>query len=429
MIFISIVATLYVYNKYGNSKLETLESSAEAMNVTYKNHNKSIGQSILEIDNLIDGTRLALENELSDFDSLLATVEGQKVNLDKSIEELQNNIGDFDTYEVENFVSKQGNDYKSSFESFEESAFTSGLRALNIKNNLSILDTTNAGITKGARFYYYNLREYIDEIDSLRQLTKSGRRLISGRLFGAGLDNDFKLIDRRITDIKVLADNYKTGLDSFLVERQSNLNAIQKEYEQVSSDLSKLGADANYLKNSITREFTKTNDTLNYSSTLAQRAYNGTLTMKEQSNQLNSYFNIHNSSRQIDNLMNHLKRKLSKIEVSKDSIANSVNQYNLAKDSRDSVSNIALRYGIVIFLVFIIQLLLSFNKYHYRLAAFYDTKADALSVKNDFSDLTSRELFELLDSSEVQFGRQADIYKRAFEVFREFVNKSDIKPK
>ena len=107
-------------------------------------------------------------------------------------------------------------------------------------------------------------------------------------------------------------------------------------------------------------------------------------------------YNLEQATTRLDSLRGFLDSKFNKIE------SQALNSSNII------ISASVIRIGIVLLLIFLVQILVSLYRYTYRLSAFYDARADALELLEPEEEITTETIEKiavLLSPGNINFGK------------------------
>jgi hypothetical protein len=415
-VFITILVAIGAYYLFQQSKLDRFENSNRKLNSEYSAILTEMQKSTEDLKTSILSTRTILQlhgDSLQRQEKLSATISG---NILKKIDDL---------------------DAKIDFASV--TTFSSQLDSVNRRLNEFIIT---------AKKRHSDLSFFFDEFRHRNNLFNNERDTLVFSRFKTTIDtlilqfygvklnkNSFlKLRYSNASTVDYLT-RCKSNLDdinrtaNLLEKRLANIAAIdrklKKGYELDSAIVQKLKSssydlDANYAKfqNGMIKMRSRLDGNVSLISSLNQ-----------------SFYQLRVDAKQIEsspaNILNRINTTLEVGLVKTDSIKKRFIAFSRAtKDNEekkvdfyDDLPRLLARYGLIIFLIYVIQLLLSYAKYHYRLASFYDSKGDALMLFSDIDSLNKEELIKLLDSSQVSFGRTDNIYKRLYEFVKDFQSK------
>jgi|GEM_PF-3697619 len=377
-------------------RIELLMLSANNLLADYSNSNEAFANSLNSYDNL--PIFQLLSSTQSSFDSLLSTNSDERRSLDFYV----------------NFLGESGMLRSKKYDSIvnilqrKEFEFESSIQRLNaIQSNLysdSVFYKRYAGrnrfllkpTAKSIREILQNTKEFESSLNEIVKQTSSYAGILDTLQFEQ--KREFENANQAVIKLSTLLDKYETTSKSTYDGAQSDLREV---YRSISSN--------KVLSNDVENKLIRLSNFLEgrNSDILSTRYVMG----------------------DIDESVNSIRKEIMIIDQVYDKLKQQFEKHKSAENQINSISNIALRYGVVIFLIYIIQLLLSFNKYHYRLASFYDSRADSLLMGLEVEKLDPKELFESMDSSGVLFGKESNIYKKAFDIFREFISKSKVSDK
>lgn len=99
------------------------------------------------------------------------------------------------------------------------------------------------------------------------------------------------------------------------------------------------------------------------------------------------------------------------------------NDYEGENSLEIMVASLGTRIGVLLLLVFLVQILVSLFRYNTRLASFISSRADALQLKGGASDLKLAELTEVFSSDFIDYGRlPATPYQQALQSLKDIVS-------
>jgi hypothetical protein len=122
--------------------------------------------------------------------------------------------------------------------------------------------------------------------------------------------------------------------------------------------------------------------------------------------------------------------KLNKLDEQNQSLWGAIRTYLLSSEAvRETIASLATRVGSVLFLLFLVQILVSLYRYNIRLASYYDARADALQLSRGSDGEEFARLVFVLSPDHVEFGRSRSPTAELAQFVRDIASTGEEKKK
>ena len=437
-VFLTIFSALGAYYYFNNLELDILQEKNAELNQELKIQVDSARQAISKLEVNVREKSSEINNKLEDLDEIFEANQTFQTQIDYNINRLTSEIDSAGTFSldgeiraiqrhqdtVRSFLERSASElrvrlssaYPDSLDRWYRYVYpisevyrnarqlSEKIERINVKvdslNNVLEVDSLKKGTLK--RFLYYTFKKKKARIgDELDAVTEP-----------------LKQLDQEIMDTQIELSRLINQDTTFVRTIQSQANLVERNAQNIQNKTYQLWLPLDENSRKVYKQ-------LNRNESLAsdiQRTY--LVIQNDVSGNRLQYFKAEELLANIDGLINDIYNDLAQVTSWQDTFFRKLDERDSLSKNVYSLPETLARYGLIAFLIYIIQILLSYSKYHYRLAGFYDSKADVISLKNDLSDIETEKLIKLLDSSGIGVGRVDSIFQKGFETAKEVIQKS-----
>ncbi len=423
-VFITITIALGGYGYFNVLKLGELKAENEGLSVIYKSANSKLRTTLDEMDAELVARNRAYRAKIDSLTTIYSKNETIKDNLNSSMTRLLSQASAFESFKgieaaLDTIITYRKAATAAMLDKLDSSAFNAAtltdVQLLRDQIERSF-DLRRPSGRQGRKFD--SLRQILQNLEYADQKTVGVREPFYLRKktkirLNTELEESTRKLYRALSDYEASLKNIREASDAIAVISSRKLNNLL--------------AESSYTHSQILSE----NGSLNSQSSI-YRANVGEIVVGSQ-NALANIRKLEGTIRSLPTPVNPvayfepMRRAFDDADIRLDALKAKQQEIQQEIDSMDrqedaslySMPEILARYGMIILLLFIIQVLLSYNRYHYRLASFNDSKADVLEIRTGIDDIDTENLLRLFDSSQVSFGRAESSFQKALQLAKE----------